>query len=155
MNPYIILHISTQISNDNTGNQYVPLDHKVGNDAVEDATLVVEGLARRAHSLFASAKGSEVIDGLGNRVAKKTHDHTASFGRAFDLNVKENLVGDLLTNAAQYKRYETSKLAKHSTRYRYRLHPQRCEHPISRVISASLIAGAFDITVLRLTSPPR
>ena len=71
------------------------MDHEVGNDAVEDATLVMERLARRADSLFASAKGSEVIDGLGNRVAKKTHDNTASFGRTFDLNVKENLVGDL------------------------------------------------------------
>jgi hypothetical protein len=79
------------------------LDHKVGNDTVEDGTLVVKGLARPANSLLASAKGSEVIDSLGNRVAKKTHDHTASFGRSFDLNVKENLGGDPFGVAAQYK----------------------------------------------------
>jgi hypothetical protein len=106
MNPNIIFHVSTQVSNDNTINPYVPLNHKVRNDAVEDATLVVEGLARRANPLFASAKGSEVIGGLGNRVAKKTHDHTASFGRSFDLNIKEHLVRDLFRITAQYKRYK-------------------------------------------------
>jgi hypothetical protein len=79
------------------------LDHKVGNDSVEDATLVVERLARRAGSLFASAKGSEVIDGFGNRVTKKTEDHTASFSRSFDLNIKEDLVGDLFGVTAEYK----------------------------------------------------
>jgi hypothetical protein len=91
------------------------LDHKVGNDSVEDRSLVVKGLARRANSLFASAKGTKVIDGLGNSVAKKTHDHTASFGRSFDLNVKEHLVGDLFAITAEYKRFKTSKLVKRST----------------------------------------
>lgn len=91
MNAYIF-HVRSSF---NDHNQYVPLNHKVGNDAVKDGSLVVEGLSRRARSLFASAKGSKVIGGLGNRVAKKTEDHTASFSRAFDLDIKENLAGDL------------------------------------------------------------
>jgi hypothetical protein len=83
---------------------YVPLDHKVGDDAVKDGSLVVERLSRRARSLFASAKGSKVVDGLGNRVAEKTHNHTASISRAFDLNIKEDLVGDLLASiTTEYK----------------------------------------------------
>jgi hypothetical protein len=79
------------------------LDHKVGNDSVEDGALVVEGLARGAGSLLASAKGSEVVDGLGNRVTKETEDHTASFSRAFDLNIEEDLVGDLFGVAVDSK----------------------------------------------------
>jgi hypothetical protein len=120
------------------------LNHKVGNDAVKDGSLVVKRLARRARSLFASAKGSKVLDGLGNRVAKKTHNHTASIFRAFDLDIKENLGGDLFAITTECKGTKTRKLAKHTVLL-YSLKNARCEHPaISRSSIGCSLAGAFD-----------
>lgn len=37
------------------------LAHKLGDDAVEDAALVVKRLPRRAHTLLARAQGAEIL----------------------------------------------------------------------------------------------
>lgn len=47
------------------------LGHKLGNDAVEDGALVVEGLAAAAHALLAGAEGAEVLGGLGAGVLEE------------------------------------------------------------------------------------
>lgn len=51
------------------------LDHKVLDDAVEDGALVVEGLSQLAVALLASAKGSEVLCGLGGNIGVEPHSN--------------------------------------------------------------------------------
>lgn len=56
------------------------LDHKLGNDTVESAALVVEGLASLAQTLLASAKSTEVLGSLGNlKETKKNQSKQKGF----------------------------------------------------------------------------
>lgn len=47
------------------------LEHEVGDHAVEDRTLEVEGLTRLASSLLTSAKAAEVLGGDGDDVSEE------------------------------------------------------------------------------------
>jgi len=71
------------------------LDHEVGDDAVETTPLVVKGLPTLASSLLASAERAEVLHGLGDGVAEKSHDNPTLFA-SLDLDIEENLGGDSL-----------------------------------------------------------
>ena len=80
------------------------LDHEVGNNAVEDGSLVVEGLSRLANSLLSGAQGTEVLHGLRHRLSEpvrqrddaalQSHDDSS---RLFSVNldIEVDLVGDL------------------------------------------------------------
>ena len=71
----------------------------LGDDAVEDGVLVVQGLAALADSLLSGAEGAEVLDSLGHGVPEETHDD-APLALAVHLDVEVNLVGDGLEAAA-------------------------------------------------------
>ena len=47
------------------------LDHELGDDAVEAGALVVQRLARGPGALLPSGQGAEVLNRLGDRVAKQ------------------------------------------------------------------------------------
>ena len=49
------------------------LKHKLGDDPVEDAALVVQGLARFAYTLLASAQSPEVLHSLWHNVTVQSH----------------------------------------------------------------------------------
>ena len=80
------------------------LDHEVGDNAVEDGSLVVEGLSRLANSLLSGAQGTEVLHGLRHRLSEpvrqrddaalQSHDDSS---RLFSVNldIEVDLVGDL------------------------------------------------------------
>mmetsp|Transcript_61200 Transcript_61200/g.167941 ORF Transcript_61200/g.167941 Transcript_61200/m.167941 type:complete len:267 (+) Transcript_61200:157-957(+) len=70
------------------------LQHKLRDDAVEDGVLEVERLARLAHALLAGGERPEVLGSLGHGLAVETH-HDATRGLAANLDVEEDLVGDL------------------------------------------------------------
>jgi len=67
------------------------LDHEAGDDAVEDATLVVERLAGRSLPLLARAKRPEILHCLRGGFAVQS-DHHAARGLVVDLDVEVNLV---------------------------------------------------------------
>ena len=66
------------------------LAHEVGDDSVEDAVLVVEGLARLADALLAGAQRAEVLHGLGHGGAVEAHGDPPR-GLAADGDVEEDL----------------------------------------------------------------
>ena len=49
------------------------LAHEAGDDAVEGAALVVEGLAGLAHTLLTSAEATEVLGSLGDSMGIQLH----------------------------------------------------------------------------------
>ena len=53
------------------------LNHKVLNDAVEGAALVVKRLAESTDALLSGTKGPEVLSGLGHEIGKKFKDNSA------------------------------------------------------------------------------
>jgi len=65
------------------------LEHELGNDAVEDASLVVEGLAGAAHTLFTGAEAAEVFSGLGADVLEEFKGDSLG-GLLADGDVKED-----------------------------------------------------------------
>lgn len=67
-----------------------PLDHELGNDSVEDAPLVVEGLAKHTHTLLSGAKATKVFSSNGDGVSKELEDDAASYGAAY-CHIKEYL----------------------------------------------------------------
>ena len=80
------------------------LNHEVGDDAVEDGSLVVERLSRLANSLLSCAQSTEVFHGLRHRLSEparegddlaiQSHDDSS---RLFSVNldIEVDLVGDL------------------------------------------------------------
>lgn len=58
--------------------------HEVGNDAVEDRPLVMEGLTGLAHPFLASAEGTEVLDSFGHGIPEQS-EHDASSLASCDL----------------------------------------------------------------------
>ena len=71
-------------------------------DPMEDASLVVEGFAALSSTLFTGAQGSEVLNSLGDVLAKQTKDDTTR-GPTFDFDIKENLVGNSLPTSKEGK----------------------------------------------------
>lgn len=65
------------------------LDHELLDDAMEDGALVVEGLPSLANALLARAKGTEVLDCLGDKFIIELHGDTTG-GLAPDLNVEKD-----------------------------------------------------------------
>ncbi len=61
---------------------------------MEDAALVVEGLAALADALLAGAQRAEVFNGLGHGLAVEVHDNAAGVD-AVNVNVKVDLVRHL------------------------------------------------------------
>ncbi len=61
------------------GSEVSSLEHEVGDHSVEDGVLEMKGLAALAHSLLASAQGSEILSCLGNCVSEKLHDDSAGW----------------------------------------------------------------------------
>lgn len=80
------------------------LNHEVGNNAVEDGALVVEGLSRLADSLLSGAQRTEVLHRLRHRLSEPVCEGDASAIQSHDdssrlfsvnLDIEEDLVGDL------------------------------------------------------------
>merc|ERR1719240_1279952 len=88
------------------------LKHELRDHTVEDRALVVQRLARLAHALLASAESTEVLDSLGDRLAVEAH-HDATRGLAIELDVKEDLVGDLGASHGGGESGEEERAAKH------------------------------------------
>ena len=61
---------------------------------MEDAPLVGERLARRAHALLAGAQSAKVLHRLRDGLAVEAHDNAAG-GLVVDRDVKKHLVRDL------------------------------------------------------------
>jgi len=61
-----------------TAGEVATLAHEAGDDPVEGAALVVEGLARATHTLLTSAESTEVLAGLGGNVRVELEDDAAS-----------------------------------------------------------------------------
>lgn len=72
-----------------TSSKVTTLDHELLDDAVEDGTLVVEGLARLADALLAGAQGAEVLGRLGDEVGVQLHGDAAD-GLAAEGDVEED-----------------------------------------------------------------
>eukprot|EP00534_Pseudo-nitzschia_fraudulenta_P011629 CAMPEP_0201215244 /NCGR_PEP_ID=MMETSP0851-20130426/188858_1 /ASSEMBLY_ACC=CAM_ASM_000631 /TAXON_ID=183588 /ORGANISM="Pseudo-nitzschia fraudulenta, Strain WWA7" /LENGTH=251 /DNA_ID=CAMNT_0047504689 /DNA_START=202 /DNA_END=958 /DNA_ORIENTATION=- len=68
------------------------LDHEVGNDAVESASLVVQRLSALSDALFTGAEGTEVLGSFGG-FAEETKDD-ASLLATGDFDVEEDLCLD-------------------------------------------------------------
>jgi hypothetical protein len=54
-------------------------------------TFVVQRLALLSHSHFSRTKLSKVLGSFRNRVAKETHDNSATLSRVFDFDIKKDL----------------------------------------------------------------
>ena len=59
------------------------LAHKVGDHAVESGILI-------SHSLFSSAKSTEILSGLGDHICSQLHDDAAQRSAVAGLHVKED-----------------------------------------------------------------
>ena len=65
------------------------LEHELGDDAVEDGTLEVEGLPGASHALFAGAEATEVFSSLGGDVLEEFESDSLG-GLLADRNVEED-----------------------------------------------------------------
>lgn len=81
---------------------YVPLDHKVGDDAMESTALVMQGFARFAHPFFTGAQGTEIVDCSGDGIAKQSQYDTTRRCTT-NVNVKKHLVCDLFQAVAVHR----------------------------------------------------
>ena len=75
-----------------SGGEVTALKHEVGDDTVENGSLVVKGLAALANTLLASAKSTEVLCGLGNSSTVQA-EHNTFNSAVSNLNVEEDLAG--------------------------------------------------------------
>jgi hypothetical protein len=66
---------------------------------MKDGTLIVQRLARFSHALLARTKRAKVIARFWYGFSEQAHDDAASFGRSFDLDIKEYFAGDLFSRA--------------------------------------------------------
>ena len=66
-----LLPIDTFSSHSVSLRDIASLDHKVGNNAVEDAVLVAQIFSSGSLSLLTSAQAAEVLSGLGNNIVEK------------------------------------------------------------------------------------
>ena len=71
-----------------SGGEITTLGHEAGDDSVEGATLVVEGLAGLANALLTSAESSKVLGALGGVSVEVDLD--AAGGLATDGDVEED-----------------------------------------------------------------
>ena len=67
-----LLSVDGLTSSSVSGSEISSLDHEVGNNAVEDRTLVVKRLSGLADSLLTSAQSAEVLHGLGHSLSEPT-----------------------------------------------------------------------------------
>lgn len=65
------------------------LAHEVVDDTVEAGALEVQGLARSAHALLASAQAAEVLRSLGHDISAQGHLNAAQ-GLPAGSDIKEN-----------------------------------------------------------------
>jgi hypothetical protein len=59
------------------------LEHKIGDDAVEDGPLVMEGLARFSHPLLPGAESTEVLSSFWNGITEQSENDSTSLA-SFD-----------------------------------------------------------------------
>lgn len=67
------------------------LDHKLRNDSVECASLVVERLSLLANTLLTSAQGPKVLSSLGHSLAIQTNDNATCSILEMGLNMNERV----------------------------------------------------------------
>mmetsp|Transcript_606 Transcript_606/g.1411 ORF Transcript_606/g.1411 Transcript_606/m.1411 type:complete len:238 (+) Transcript_606:296-1009(+) len=73
-----------------SASEVASLDHKILDDAVESASLVVQWLAQRPLSLFTRTQGPEILGRLGRNICVELHDNLAQI--LFSVpNVKVNV----------------------------------------------------------------
>ena len=85
------LHAINALSSSSiTIGEITTLEHELGNDSVEDASLEMQGLSALASTLLSSAKSSEVFSSLWYRISVQLHDDTAS-GLIVQGDIEENL----------------------------------------------------------------
>lgn len=65
----------------------------VGDDSVEDGTLVVQRLALLAHSLLAGTERTEVFSSLWDVISEET-ENDASLFTVFNLNIEKDFAGN-------------------------------------------------------------
>lgn len=68
----------------------------VGDDSVEDGTLVVQRLALLAHSLLAGTERTEVFSSLWDIISEETENDTSLF-TTFNLNIEKDFAGNSLS----------------------------------------------------------
>lgn len=86
-----LLSIDGFTSGSVSSSEVTTLDHEVGNNPMEDRSLVVQRLSALSDSLFSSAQSTEVLHGFRHRLAKakvQIHPHSQTgplqFFRPFD-----------------------------------------------------------------------
>mmetsp|Transcript_72417 Transcript_72417/g.117470 ORF Transcript_72417/g.117470 Transcript_72417/m.117470 type:complete len:233 (+) Transcript_72417:81-779(+) len=73
-----------------TTSEITTLAHESLNHTVELRSLVVESLAELTHTLFTSAKGTEVLCGAGHHIGIQLHRHPSGTGAA-NRHIEEDL----------------------------------------------------------------